>query len=146
MRVILMLQIAIVIFGCSRDKSTTDYHLDENTFDNKTLEMIQKNMGMTLPDKSRGLHLFWKGYAVDPAFVAKVEIPEAAQDEVRNKLENIQNHDGSVTGSLTDKVTWWKPSGVEKVTRQFLHDGNYVFILFCKEGDRYVIYIEWIKI
>lgn len=145
MRICILSLIAICIFGC--DGGSNDYHLNERTFDAKSLEMIQQKTGVTLPDGSRGLHLFWQGSAsIDPSFVAKIEIPMSAGEAMTKQIGLLRNVDGSVEGSLTEKVAWWKPSNTARVERQYSHDGNYIRIVVCKEKDRWVLYLEWIKI
>lgn len=142
---VLVCVVTICLLGC--DGGLKDYCLNEHTFDAKALEMVQQKTGVTLPDRARGLHLFWQGAAsVDPSFVAKIDIPKAAGEAMASQIGQLRNVDGSVSGSLTEKVAWWKPTGAARVERQYGLDRNYVHVVICKEEDRWMLYLEWMKI
>lgn len=145
-RFILILSLGLIVMGCNRDFGR-DYHLDEESFDAESLKMVEQRTGLTLPAGSRGLNMFYQGSQIDPSFVAKIEIPAYSQEVLIKQIEQIHNEDGSVTGSLTEKVTWWNPSELTiQVERQFSLDMNYVRIIFCEENERCILYLEWIKI
>lgn len=126
--------------------SNADYNLDERSFTAESLKMIEQNTGLAFPVGSRGLHMFYQN-SLDPAFVAKVEIPADSKDILIKQIEQIQNKDGSVAESLTEKVTWWKPSEATiRIERQFTRDASHIHVLFCQEQERWVIYLTWFSI
>ena len=154
MRSILIFSLALVLAGCGRkasdfplDQSISDRILDESTFDAATLAMVQQDTGIALPDGSRGLYMFYQGSTLDPSFVAKIQIPSATGDDLARRLEQLPNQDGMVNGSLTEKVTWWNPSGgIVRVQRQYNPNGNYLRAILTQENDLLALYLEWIKI
>ncbi len=146
MRLLLILCQIFVVIGCGRGFSK-DYQLDENSFDINSLKMIEQRTGIKLPESSRGLRLFYQGSHIDPSFIAKIEIPISRREELIKVIEQYPIKMGMVKGSLTEKVDWWIPPGVTiQIDRQFTLDGNYVHMIFCKEKDQWILYIEWIKI
>lgn len=159
MRSLVILALVVVLSGCGRNPADPqldwsrddwhggDRHLDETTFDYATLEMVQRETGIQLPDGSRGLNMFYQGSGIDPAFVAKVHIPDSSREELASRLEEIRNKDGTVHGSLTEVVTWWTPpNGIIRVQRQFDRGGDYVRAILCQEDNQLVLYLEWVKI
>jgi len=145
MHVILIFSIALVLAGC--DYKVGDYQLDESTFDDAAIAMVQKETGIQLPDGSRGLKMLYQGSAIDPSFLAKIQIPESSKEEIVNHIGEIEHQDGTVNGSLTEKVRWWSPSSGTIITqRQSTPEGNYIRAILCQEGDQLVLYLEWIKI
>ena len=154
MRTVLILSVALVFAGCGRnpgtpqlDKSTSDHHLDETTFDAAALALVQRDTGIRLPAGSRGLNMFYQGSTLDPSFVAKIQIPAASGDELAKQIEQIQSQTGTVSGSLTERVPWWNPTnGTIRVQRQSNPGGNYLRAILSHEADRLILYLEWIKI
>ena len=154
MRTILIISLTLALTGCGRnaanqplDESTSDRHLDEDSFDAAALAIVQRHTGIQLPDGSRGLKMFYQGSTLNPAFVAKIQIPVASGDELAGRLEKIQSQNATVSGALTSKVTWWNPSsGVMRVQRQFTPGGDHVLAILIQEKDRLVLYLEWMSI
>jgi hypothetical protein len=143
----LFLLLLLFAGGCSQD-STKDYQVDEVSFEAKHFKMIEEKTGLTLPKGSRGLHLFYRGYAIDPAFVAKVQIPGNAQEALRVRLEEIPQHNYGIEGSsLTQNLDWWTPSkGTIKVERVFDYDMNAIQVILALEEGRWVLYLMWVKV
>jgi hypothetical protein len=142
-----IVSLAFALTGCG-NWHEGNRRLDEKTFDSAALAMVQKETGIDLPDGSRGLRMFYDGTSsIDPSFVAKIQIPEASGDELAKRIEQIRNHDGTVSSSLADKVTWWTPSnGVIRVQRQFNPRGDYIRAILSQETNQLVLYVEWVKI
>ena len=151
MRTILILSLALMLTGCDPgagsvrlEDSTSDHKLDETTFDAKALALVQKDTGIQLPDGSRGLNMFYQGSTLDHSFVAKIQIPDSSGDELAGRIEKIRHENGTIGGSLTEKVSWWTPStGTIRARRQFNPGGDYVRAILSQEEDRLVLYVEW---
>jgi hypothetical protein len=134
----------MLLAGCT---PKSDYSLDQTSFDAKTLKMVEERTGIVLPSGSHGLRIFYKGSRIDPSFVAKVEIPSSFEQAMTEQIEKRHNQEGVVTGSLAEKVDWWKPQSAILITkRQFSLDGNFVRVFFCNEKDRRILYLEWSQI
>jgi hypothetical protein len=128
------------------ERNMTDYFLDESTFDHATVEMVQKDIGLRLPAGSRGLNMFYQGSTLDPAFVAQIEIPASAADELASRIKKIREA-GTISESLSKKVTWWNPAvGAVLVDRQSDPNGDYLHLVLSREKERVVLYVEWCKV
>jgi hypothetical protein len=151
---LMLIGIAAVLAGCSGgtapvpiERSTSDRHLDETTFDSDALAMVQRDTGLSLPRGSRGLQMFYQGASLDPSFVAKIQIPTDDGEHFISQIQAITNQEGTVSGSLTEKVSWWAhPDSAIRLQRQWNPHGNYVRAIVTEDNDGLVLYVEWIKI
>ena len=135
----------LCIVGCGSDIGK-DYSLDEKSFDADTLKMIEQRTGIQLPSDAQGLNMFYQGSQIDPSFIAKIKIPQSSREAIARQIKEIPNKDGSVSGSLAEKVNWWTPSkSTIHTERQFTVDMNYVHAILCQENGRWILYVEWIK-
>ena len=136
---------SLTMIGCGRER--TDYHLDHNTFDAKTLAMVQQRTRITMPEGSRGLNFYWAGAkCVDPWFLAKIEIPATAAETMMTQIESRQDGDFGVSLNPSGSVTWWTPSETNRVDRRFtIPELGYVHAIYCKEDGRWVLYLEWTR-
>ena len=138
--------LALFIMGCGSDIGK-DYSLDEKSFDADSLKMVEQHTGIQLPTDARGLNMFYQGSHIDPAFVAKIKIPQSSQESLSRQIEKIPNQAGSVSGSLTEKIIWWNPLKAKiLIQKQYTVDMNYVRAILCQENEQLMLYVEWIKI
>lgn len=122
-----------------------DYSLDEKTFDAEALAMVEKNTGLTLPPGTRGLNLFYKRFAIDPSFYAKVEIPGSSGEALAAQIGRIPDRSGSVSETITQTLPWWRPAEATTVVKRLYFENNDgVQAILCKEGNRWILYLEWI--
>jgi len=83
-------------------------------------------------------------YSLDPAYVAKIEIPESAHENFTAQLEQLPHEDVTITTSLTEKVNWWNPSAETiEVERIYHHDTGGARVILCREIDRWILYVFW---
>ncbi|MFH2066549.1 MAG: hypothetical protein ABIK15_15220 [Pseudomonadota bacterium] len=146
MRFILFI-FTVLIIGCGSDIGR-DYHLDEHSFDANSLKIIEERTNITFPQGARGLNMFYQGTSIDPSILAKIQIPTSEYQMFKKQLEKIPNSRGGINASsLTGKVTWWNPSESTLIMeRLFNQEMNGVHVMFCKEHDRFILYVIWIKV
>ena len=123
------------------------YELDSRSFDSKTLQRIQSDTGIILPAGARGLNFYYKP-PIDPAYIAKIEIPLKSKEDVIKTLSVITNDDNLHTmGSLGTKVSWWVPKGaktlMDRQRQRFIGPGNYLHVMLTEEDATVILYIEW---
>jgi hypothetical protein len=134
---------AVLLFsGCGRGYRI--YELDRTSFDTKTLQMIQSDTGVALPAGARGLNFYYKP-PIDPAYIAKIEIPLKSKEDVIRTLSAIENDENThIMESLGAKVRWWIPKGAKAlVDRQTFVRGNYLHVMLTEEDASVILYIEW---
>jgi len=138
------LLLAVLLFaGCDRDLRT--YELDRASFDAKTLQRIQSDTGIALPASARGLNFYYKP-PIDPAYIAKIEIPPSSKADVIKTLSAVKNDENIHSmGSLGEKVRWWVPKGTKPLVdnQAFVGTGNYLHVMLTEENGTVILYIEW---
>ncbi len=135
--------VALLYAGLGCDRRIRSYELDRTTFDAKTLQMIQADTGIALPAGARGLNFHYEP-PIDPAYVARIEIPASSKDDVIRMLSAIELNEVHVSESLGTKVRWWIPRDVKRlVDRQAFVRSNYLHVVLTEEGGALILYIEW---
>lgn len=133
----------LLIAGCSRD--AREYELNSKSFDLQTLQRIESDTGITLPAGTRGLNFYYKP-PIDPAYIAKIEIPLKSKDDVIKTLSAIVNDENlHVPDSLGAKVNWWIPKGAKVLLdrQRFVGTGNYLHVMLSEEDSSVILYVEW---
>jgi hypothetical protein len=138
-----LLSTVLLFAGCGREYRT--YELDRTSFDVNTLQRIQSDTGIVLPAGARGLNFYYKP-PIDPAYIAKIEIPPSSKEDVIKMLSAIKNDENiHTTESLGAKVRWWIPKGAKVlVDRQNFHTGNYLHVTLTEDDTLVILYIEWL--
>ena len=142
-RFLIPILLAPLLFsGCGR--GYRNYELDRTSFDTKTLQMIQSDTGVAIPAGARGLNFYYKP-PIDPAYIAKIEIPLISKEDVIKTLSTIRNDENThITESLGTKVSWWMPKGAKTlVDRQRFVRSNYLHVILTEEDASVILYIEW---
>ena len=131
----------MLLVGCSRYYH--DFELDAHSFDRKTMDMIETNIGFRLPQGTRGLNFFYKA-PIDPSFVARIEIPTSAEAALLARLSSITNEDMHVMSAVGERFKWWTPSkGKVLIDRQRTGGDTYYHAVLTDEGDRLLLYLDW---
>lgn len=133
----------LLALGCGRD--ARPYELDAKNFDSKTLNRIQSDTGITFPAGARGLNYLYKP-PIDPAYIAKLEIPTAFRADLIRTLSSIENDDQlQVMESMGKNVHWWVPKGAKLLLdrQRLVRAGNYLRVILTEEGPDLLLYIEW---
>lgn len=144
MRTVLLSILTVTLLsGCGRDARR--YELDSKSFDTKTLQRIQSDIGINLPAGARGLNFYYTP-PIDPAYIAKIEIPPSSKDDLIKMLSVIEN-DNNIhsTETMGTKVRWWIPKGVKPLMdrQRFVGTGNYLHVMLTEEDAKIILYIEW---
>lgn len=134
--------VILILPTCSR---RSDYNLDAQHFTATYLKLVETRTGMTFPDGSLGLNLFYRGSQIDPSFAARIQVPSEAEAAMIRQITSFTNVEINVSGSLFASVSWWKPSeGTIMAERKYYGpDGYYVHVILSLEGRNCVLYIEW---
>lgn len=138
-----MLLACVCLMGCSKDLH--DYELGSTDFGPDTLLKIEKDMGLKLPAGAKGLNFYYKA-PIDPAFIAKIEIPSDAKDNMVKQLSALPNKPINSSGGLSERISWWTPTAGNVIEdRQFAESADYIYrrsILTEKDG-RLLLYLDW---
>ena len=140
---ILCVLAAVLLAGCSDSRWFREFELGPDTFDPEAMQMINDDSGLKLPQGTRGLN-FRYSPPIDPSFVARVEIPEAASDSVLKQIEAIQNEDINISGGPREKVDWWPPPKESILIDRQCHqpDNDYFRAVLTKEDNRIILYVS----
>jgi len=104
--------------------------------------MIEEDSGIILPSDAHGLNFFYKA-PIDPAFVAKIQIPAASKEEILQRISKIQNVKVNITGALGPKFSWWLPAKAKVlIDRETSTGSSYLRVILTEENERIILYIE----
>jgi hypothetical protein len=134
--------IAVCLIGCG--KMERDYELGSKDFGPDTMLKVEKEIGLKLPAGTRGLNFYYKA-PMDPAFIAKIEIPSDAKDDLVKQLSALPNKSIQISGGLYERVSWWTPTAENVLQYREFEDGNFVYkraILTEKDGNL-LLYLYW---
>jgi hypothetical protein len=137
------LLIAFCLMGCG--KGTRDYELGSADFGADSLLMVEKEMGLKLPAGSKGLNFYYKA-PIDPAFLAKIEIPSDAKEGMAKQLSALPNKPVKTSGGLSERISWWTPTvGNVLEDREFLDDSNgrYRRAILTEKDGVWLLYLDW---
>lgn len=130
---------------CGGATDTTEYELDQTSFDARTLKRVEGDTGIALPSGSRGLN-FYYWPPIDPGFIARVEIPQTSAKLVAAEIEKIP-HNGHVPRYPDGVKRWWDVlrtcEGETLVSRRYMKGGTYVNAHLCKKEADYLLYVAW---
>lgn len=133
----------LLLIGCRDSRWFREFELDEKTFNSEAMQMVIRDTGLDLPEGVRGLN-FRYSPPIDPAFVARIEIPKEARFHVQKQIEAIKNQDIDLSGGPGKKVAWWPPPQKKMVIdRQLIQaDGDYFRAALTQEDKRIILYVE----
>ena len=139
---IILVVVAIVI--AASFYHSANYTLDQSSFTTNALAMVEKQTRLKIPQGSRGLNMVYEGFKVDPAFVAKIEIPTNAEMGLKSQIEGISNQEYHPIGLLSEKVSWWKPAKNETaLERTYAVNSSLARLILCHQDGQIVLYVEW---
>lgn len=142
-RSIILSLIAASLMGCG--KGSSDYELGSADFRADTLLMVEKEMRLKLPPGAKGLNFYYKA-PIDPAFIAKIEIPPEAKDDMAKQVSALPNKPVKSSGGLTQRISWWTPTaGKVLQDRDFFDESNGQSrrAVFTEEHGIYFLYLDW---
>ena len=135
--------IALCLMGCG--KGTSDYELGSADFGAETLHMVEKDMGLKLPTGAKGLNFYYKA-PIDPAFIAKIEIPSDAKEGIEKQLLAFPNKPFNSSGGLSERILWWTPTEGRVIHDRMFFDASNGqsrrAILTEKDGNMF-LFLDW---
>lgn len=138
-----ILLIAFCLLGCG--KGTSDYELGSADFGADTLHMVEKEMKLKLPAGAKGLNFYYKA-PIDPAFIAKIEIPADAKEDIMKQLVTLPNKPIKSSGGLPERISWWTPTeGTVLHDRVFFDpaNGQYRRSVLTEQGGILFLFLYW---
>ncbi len=118
--------------------------LDAKSFDAAAIAMIEARTGLEFPHGTQGLHLYVREGFPDPAFVAKLTIPNHSIESFRHQVAKLPDSNPTISTTLTARP-WWQPEHDTTILkRAFLHSGSSgVEVFLCMEEHSWVVYVLW---
>lgn len=143
-RLFLLLSAVLFITGCGDSKYYHAFELDQSTFDADAMKMIRDDTGLVIPEGARGLNFAYKP-PIDPAFLARIEIPAASRQSVEAQLAALKDNRVESSGGLATRIPWWKPTQVKVIVdKQVLYpNGKSLHAILTIEGETLILYIDW---
>lgn len=141
----ILLASVILIVGCDRSRYDRAFELDQSTFDAGAMEMIRKDTGFSISEGARGLNFAYKP-PVDPAFVARIEIPSEDRESIEKQLAALKGNRIEVRGGLADKIKWWRPMQGRVIVDKLVFDpenGTTLHGVLSIEAENLILYIDW---
>jgi hypothetical protein len=128
----------VLFIGCG----LRDEEVKATDFDQVALKMIEGKVGFQLPTGTKGIRML-KREAIDPAFVAILEIPKASQESIAQELAKKPEIKFSGTNYLIANLPWWKPEEKKTVAqRSYMNKNDLIEVRLCSDSERLIMYIE----
>lgn len=123
------------------------YSRDVSTFDTETMKMVAQLSEINLPSDAKGLNLYYHGWGIDDAFVAKIQIPTPDVPALTSQLEALPNRSSSTSLSFSEAASWWPPGKLKTPVHRTIwttKGASAQFTLGEIEGQWY-LYIQWFQ-
>lgn len=135
----------VLMFYMLLHLNTKECDLDEAAFDPEGIVFIEEDIGIDLPDGSKGLKFHYKP-PIDPIVFAKIKIPAKAQKAIETQIAALSGTHFP-KDFANDRCDWW-PSTPEHVilSKQAFNNGYYVELYLVKEKDDIILYIKYFTI
>lgn len=142
--IILGMLVVVAIVIAASFYHSANYTLDQSNFTTNALALVEKQTRLKIPPGSRGLNMVYDGFQIDPAFVAKIEIPANAEMGLKSQIEGITNQEYHPIGLLSEKISWWKPVKNETtLERTYAVNSSLTRLILCHQDSQTVLYVEW---
>jgi hypothetical protein len=140
---LILVTASMLFIGCSDSRWYRAFELDESTFDSEAMQMVENDSGLDLPNGSTGLHFRYRP-PIDPAFIAQIEIPKDAKDDIRKQIESMPNEEINVSGGLRESTAWWRPSDESVIIeRQYYRAENeYLKVVLTDKDQHMFLYVD----
>lgn len=144
-RVCLLLSAILFLSACGQSRYDRAFELDQSTFDAEAMQMIRNDTGLTVPAGARGLNFSYTP-PIDPAFVARIEIPAESRAAIETQLAALKENRINGTGGLSTKTPWWRPTQGKVIVDKQVFDPNHgtnLHAILVTEGETLILYIDW---
>lgn len=138
--------IGLVLSGC-RDKYFSEHELDSTQFEEETMTYIEETVNLDIPDNAKGLNFYYKP-PVDPIFLAKIQIPEESEQEIKAQIIELTDIDDFPDNFGNFDFRWWLSDTDEIiVSRKAYVDGYFVEAYLVRDStDELVFYLKYFTI
>lgn len=111
---------------------------------NSILSKVENEIGLTFPADSRVDQFVQYRSFIDPAWMAKVDIPVTSYESFSETLLTKPTDHGTIRNDRTDSTDWWKPVNI-LLTKQYLEGSqSLVRIVMSKDSDNKVsVYVHY---
>lgn len=144
-RILLLLSAVLFLASCGDSRYGRAFELDQTTFDADAMKMIRDDTGLVIPEGARGLNFAYKP-PIDPAFLARIEIPAESRQSVETQLAALRENRVKSIGGLATKIPWWQPTqGKVIVDKEVFYpsNGRALHAILTIEGESLILYIDW---
>ena len=138
-----LILLSLLFIGCSDSRWYHEFELNESTFDSEAMQMVIDDSGLNLPDGSIGLNFRYRP-PIDPAFIARIEIPMEAQNDIEKQIESIPSEKINISGGLRETTGWWLPSDESIIIDRQTHqpDNDYFRAVLTTKDQRIFLYVD----
>ena len=112
---------------------------------NETEEMIgriQCETGLAFPDDAAILAFFEPDRAIDPIWLAKIEIPASHYTAFACSLASKPDDHTLFKSAYADSLSFWTPTNVVAEKQYLPNDHRLVRILVSHDSEVYIAYVE----
>ena len=139
----ILLNILLLLTLSSCDRYYWEFELGVGEFDEDILQYIESETGLNLPEKIVGLNYRYKP-PIDPAFIAKFEIPSDEINHIIDQVSDLKDEDYSSSGGLTTKVNWWFNSDSNILhQKKTILPTSVLEVTITKERTKTILYIDY---
>jgi hypothetical protein len=119
-----------------------DHEIKGRDFDQAALKIIEVKIGIQFPPGTKGIRML-KREAIDPAFIAMLEIPKSSQESISQELGKKPAKEITVMNGLTHNLAWWNPDEKKTIAQRIYMNGDdLVAVRLCSDSDRLIMYVE----
>ncbi|MCK4635420.1 MAG: hypothetical protein KAT32_01015 [Candidatus Moranbacteria bacterium] len=105
------------------------------------LSRIESESNIDFPDSSNIID-FDKKPPIDPIIIAKISISESSVEKMKEDIESKTEYSGSVSGALSESMSWWTPNQVIVEKTYWSSEHILVHVILSKQNNEYFVYIE----
>lgn len=139
--------VSFLLAGCGL-KFGDDYTLDAASFDTNSLDTVANVSRLQLPDGVRGLNMVYRGSGIDPALIAKLEIPPESASNLVFQISSIQGKSkASASETLTRGHSWWTEKSLTvEIHKKLILGSEYLELIFGKEEGKWILLVKWFTV
>lgn len=131
----------LYITSCG-DATPVNSRNTEVSIETTNLHRIIQEIGLNLSNESRVIHFYEPERIIDPVWVAKVIIPDASFETIKDAVEGKRADNSTYSGAIADSTIWWDPTSIIFEKQYLTDDEKFVHFIASRENDGIALYIE----
>lgn len=144
MRAAAALTLSITLIGCGKDAS--EFELDEKSFDEDTIHLLEDATGFDIPDGATGLKFYYIP-PIDPIYFAKIQIPEDSLEMIKKQIAALTTAQNFPDNFGDDRCTWWPPTLKNVVvSKKSNPTGFYLEVHLIEEAGSLILYLKYFTV